>query len=177
MRLLSTLKLTALTKLLPPIDLYTGLYVPQRMFSREHVIPKSVLIKANLRGASLWDIENLYCVDSVINHTRSNYKFAELPDFLSCTNVTGSTDRQIVMAGNDDGIQHLVFDLERRVFVPPSMCRGAIARTIYKMKAKYPQLDPFLPLVIDRRLMNEWLELPKCHAELLHDEFLKQHGI
>lgn len=181
MRLLAALSVTALTKLLPRWDLYSGLYVPDRMFSREHVIPQSVLTKAKLPKAAVWDIENLYCVDAEINRMRSCYKFVDSSAPLelgeSSEIVTDVRGKVHIIKSSDRNVQLMVVDRKSGTFAPPPMSRGAIARTVYRMVEKYPTLYPLLNRVIDEELMNQWLDLPKFHAELQRDEFLRTHGI
>jgi endonuclease I len=184
MRIAPTLALS-LSKLLPRWDLCSGIYVPQRLVSREHVVPKSILLHAKLPKSAIWDIENLYCVDLVINRMRSNYKFIQLPDtdasssvFMDTTQYRQETKgRQHTIRSINTSTQHMVFDKKKKTFAPPPTSRGAIARTVYRMLNKYPSLYPFLDDIIAEKLMNQWLDLPKYHAELQHDEFLRIHGI
>lgn len=189
----------AISKLLPRFDLYTGLHVPNRCFSREHVVQKSVLLKAGLKHA-VWDIDNLYCVDTTINSLRSNYKYVEgdpmeayesmegadsdlwllskglppLPEehmpAVTCTRKSG----QIVTVSVCYGGTFMIVDKAKRTVVPPLIARGAIARTVYKMYERYSGLYEYRHLVLEEEVMNRWLRHPKYHAEMEHDEFVKK---
>jgi len=143
----------ALSRQLPRVDLYTGLYVPALRVSREHVVPKSIMKKAGVPSAGLWDVVNLYCVDAGINSRRSNYKF------------------------EDSKHQHMIFDAKHRIFVPPLPARGAVARTVYNTMNKYPELFPWIDAhVIDAAVMSRWMSYPTCAAEILHNEFTRHAG-
>jgi hypothetical protein len=182
-----------MSKLLPRYDLYTGLYLPKRLASREHVVQKSVLLKAGLKHA-VWDIDNLYCVDTAINSMRSNYKFVD-GDAMEMYDNMGSIESRMMRASKrvpcveteDDmtsavtcihtsgkivkvsvcyGGTVMVVDKSKKTVAPPLIARGAIARTVYKMYERYNGLYDFRHLVLEEDVMERWLKLPKHSAEI-----------
>jgi hypothetical protein len=143
--------MSSLSKMLPQVDLYTGLWVPRPSYTREHVVQKSVLKKALGRtGPAIMDVENLYCCHSLVNSARADYKFVDGPS-----------------------VDYMLIDAAARQFAPPLFARGAVARTVYRMMEKYPDLYDFRGLIIEDDAMRRWIDLPTCLAEIKHDEFIR----
>ncbi|KAG5191293.1 hypothetical protein JKP88DRAFT_251626 [Tribonema minus] len=189
----------ALSKMLPRWDIYTGLYVPKRLYSREHIVPKSVLQKAGLNHAML-DLNNLYCVDTAVNCMRSNYKYVD-GDPAHMREIVEDADAKLVMMSSgmlaEDTHSNMgtvictrtsgsvitvsvcfegtimTVDNSKRTVVPPVIARGAIARSVYKMYDRYDCLFDYRHLILDEDVMTRWLKLPRYNAEIKHDEFLR----
>jgi Endonuclease I len=158
----------SISKSLPRVDIYTGFHVPDHKFSREHIIPKSVLLKAGLNG-SVWDLDNLYCSDASINSMRSNYKYVDCGDTDTCGSILYNAEKTLEIQDNPV----MVINKVSKTVAPPTIARGAIARSVYKMYCKYNALYDYRHLVLEEDLLNSWIDLPKYRSEIMHDTFRK----
>jgi len=67
------MKLTFVLNALLIRDFYTNLMIPSQYKSREHVVPKSLLLPVHRS-----DKDNIVSIDVTLNNFRSNYRFSEL---------------------------------------------------------------------------------------------------
>ena len=145
------------SRLLQPVDLYTGLAVTASRYSREHLIPKSVIIAAGCPQQAVWDLANLFCVDRQLNSRRSNFKF-------------------VLPWRESSGPEECLFDCKHRIFAPPTRARGIVARTTLLMIDRYPSLQSALPLIIEPAALDAWVHLPVTEYEQNHTAFVARHS-
>lgn len=135
---------------LPKVCIYSNRALGPSSFSREHVLPKS-LLKRCAPGAKS-DLHNLFACDMGVNRMRSNY------DFASWT----------LRRGEDPWLWH--FDDRARLFMPPAHAMGTVGRAVLYMKDAYPEAS----LPGDHAMFTRWLDVPLTHTEYVHHEIVKR---
>ena len=132
-------------------DLYTR-RVPL-IRTMEHVVPRAILRTHALDPGASDDLHNIFPVDNALNCSRADFRFAEW--------------------GSEAERYSLGVDFEAKVFRPPLVCRGVIARTIMYMSDTY-HFDP--EIVIESSLLDRWLVNETDEYELVHDEWARRYS-
>jgi hypothetical protein len=134
-------------------------------WSREHVVPKSVLKDNRIAN----DPANIIGLPRRLNNARSNYKYIDID-----SNAWSWSHRKPIFAcGNCQnvscpGVGYLTKEGDTPRFVPPQVFRRAIAQAALDMAERHPQHKTTIHArVLDLDLATEWLSLSKseCQAE------------
>lgn len=137
------MRFSALTRLFEPICLYTRSPLNAATFSREHVVPKSIV------PAAKSDVRNIWPCDRWVNSVRGNLRFATW--------------------GDEDGWE---VDHANGIFKPPRHARGAIARTCVQIMEAHDCESILFDRVLDAKTLWQWYDLPLTAAEFRREALL-----
>ena len=129
---------------LPKVDVYFRR--PIRHMSKEHVVPRSYCPT----GSS--DLHNLWPCERKLNSMRQNYLF---------------TEWTVPRGGADWG-----FDHKNRLFMPPRISRGLIARCDLYMAVVYGEKG-----AVDPDVLQSWLSEEPDEYELMHEAWAKKYQL
>ncbi|KAG5183093.1 hypothetical protein JKP88DRAFT_241317 [Tribonema minus] len=131
------------------ICVYTGRSLEGPAWSREHVVPVSVLKGCGARNAR-GDLHNLFIADRAVNAARRDYTLVEPWGNLR------------LRLGDDEWM----VDARARVFAPPQRARGAVARACLYVRDTYG-VD-VESRAIDASALWRWADLPVSDYERRH---------
>ncbi len=138
----------------------------------EHSVPQSFF---NSAEPMLSDIHHLFPVYGTWNSLRSNYPFAEIPDFRTTTWVYKATSQTTIPTTNiDDYGESLVYSNGTGYFEPREVHKGNCARAVMYFYTMYPTQAGAITSVMSIQQALAWnAQDPPDAAEILRNNKIK----
>lgn len=138
----------------------------------EHVVPKSLIREHG-------DLHNLILLPARVNHMRSNYKYIEKNNTDYGLVHTGHANQKTIPVCEyckkcqDNHHGRLI---SNRLFVPPTMWKGMIARSVLRMCEKYPHHRRLIhSQVLDLNVASMWNYYhPATEDHVIWDDMIQE---
>ena len=121
-------------------------------FNIEHIYPQS---QSGKKKQVKSDLHNIFVCDSLINQHRSNYRFADYDDNQKINNLIFLDSSGNIIIPSQHNIDDLCAkDTKNLIFIPPSLSRGIISRSIAYIWLRY-DLNPE-KVIVNTNLIKKW---------------------